>query len=321
MKPSVTNTPESWAIVVFSARETPDQLFQTLQAAVVAAKSTGCIDVLVNGNPALATTIANRTATLARLPGPSPLLRVWSLTQGDKANAWNNYIHHIWQGERISFFIDGYVRLNPDAIELLGNAVASQPYVLGGTGVPSMGRTAPAMRAYMATHGGFHGNLCCIKGEVIRQLRHRNINLPFGLYRVDSLMGALLSFGLDPVRSNWDHHRILVHSDASWKTDPRYWWRLSDLSAQVRRILRQARGTLENAAVKNLFVVLKIQPEQLPATARSLVLQWLEENPEQARPILRKSILAKKALKDIQASAEQIADGHAPTLISCGMPR
>lgn len=320
MTTSVTNTAASWAIVIFTARESPDQLLQTLLAAVVAAKNTTVIDILVNGNPALATTIADRIA-LAHWPSRSPLLRVWSLTQGDKANAWNNYIHHIWQGESISFFIDGYVRLNPDAIELLGNAVAAQPDVLGGTGVPSMGRTASAMRAYMAEHGGFHGNLCCITGDVIRQLRLRNINLPFGLYRVDSLMGALLSFGLDPGNNNWDHHRILVHPDASWRTAPRYWWRLSDLKAQVKRIFRQARGTLENAAVKHLFIDMKIQPEQLPATARSLILQWLEQSPDQAHLIVSRNVLATKALKEIKASAEDFADGHPPKLICCGTPQ
>lgn len=82
--------------------------------------------------------------------------------------------------------------------------------------------------------------------------------------------------------------------------------------AQVKRIIRQARGTLENAAIKLQFKDLKIQPEQLPATARSLILQWIEESPEQARLIMSKSILAKRALKDIQASAEQFSDGYPP---------
>lgn len=314
------NDASPWAIVIFAARESPDLLLLTLKAALAASRNTAHVDILVNGNPELATAIAGLSGTSLR-PDMAPLVRVWSLAQGDKANTWNSYLHHIWQGESISFFIDGYVRLNPDAIELLGNAVEAQPTVLGGTGVPSMGRTAAAMRAHMAEHGGFHGNLCCIKGEVIRQIRQRNIRLPFGLYRVDSLMGALLSFGLDPCNNSWDRHRILVHPEASWQTDTRHWWRPSDVKAQVKRILRQARGVLENEAVKQLFVAQKIQPEQLPTTARALVLQWVEHCPEQVHAILSKSILARKALKEIQTTADKLADGCPPTLIHSGMPR
>jgi hypothetical protein len=73
-------------------------------------------------------------------------LRIWSIPLGDKANAWNQYIHHLWAGQELVFFIDGYVRLNSDAIELLGGAVQSDPQALGGSGVPTVGRSARALR-------------------------------------------------------------------------------------------------------------------------------------------------------------------------------
>lgn len=291
-------------------------LMQTIQAASRASGRRAHIDVLVNGNPSLAQTIAIDLSAQHKASGNSSSVRVWSLVQGDKANTWNQYFHHVWRGEEISFFIDGYVRLNADAVELLGNAMSANPGVLGGTGVPSMGGTAAAMRAEMAKHGGFHGNFCCIRGAVIKQIRQRSIALPFGLYRVDSLVGALLSFGLHPETNKWDRHRVLVHPDASWQTDQRHWWRPSDVRAQVQRMSRQALGVLENQAVKDLFEVQRIAAEQLPATAATLVAQWLERCPEQANKILERNVLAKKALAELQLSASSVADGLPPTLIS-----
>jgi len=101
-------------------------------------------------------------------------LKVWSIHYGDKANAWNQYFHTIWSGEQLAFFTDGYVRLRPDALRLLGNAVMSKESVLGGSGVPSVGRTAKKLTAHMISAGGFHGNFCCVKGCVIYEFKLRN---------------------------------------------------------------------------------------------------------------------------------------------------
>lgn len=316
MTPSVFNDASPWAIVVFAARESPAVLMQTIQAAARASGKRAHIDVLVNGNPPLAQTIAADLSAQEQAANTGQAVRVWSLAQGDKANTWNQYFHHVWNCEEISFFIDGYVRLNRDAVELLGDAVSASPGVLGGTGMPSMGGTAVALRAEMAKHGGFHGNFCCIRGEVIKQIRQRGIALPFGLYRVDSLVGSLLSFGLHPESNSWGKNRILVHPTASWQTDHRHWWRPSDVRAQVKRVFRQARGLLENQAVKDLFVVQRIRAEELPATAAMLVSQWLERSPDHASKILNGNVLAKRALADLQASANGGADGLPPTLIS-----
>jgi len=228
-------------------------------------------------------------------------IKVWSIVQGDKANAWNQYVHRIWAGEQLAFFVDGYVRLNRDAVRLLGNAVAADGTVLGGTGIPSMGRTAPAIRKQMLEVGGFHGNFCCIKGEAISQMRQRQIALPVGLYRVDSLMGALLSFGLHPETQIWDHKRILVHPDASWLIDPKKWWRPAEIRGKIKQILRQSRGALENRAVTDHFVARLQLAETLPKTVQELVLFWIDKT---CSSKIKKSImrhpLTKHAVKELR---------------------
>lgn len=312
----MSTAPAKDAIVVFAARESTAVLTRAVQAAVAAARNVADIEVIINGNTELATEFA--AAAKGFSDGPAKV-RVWTLPVADKAHAWNQYIRHIWSGESIAFFIDGYVRLLPDAVELLRKAVhASSENVLGGTGVPSVGRTAALMRKQMLESGGFHGNFCCIKGPVIAQLRERRIRLPFGLYRVDSLMGAFLSFGLQPELGVWEPKRIVVEPGATWLTDEKHWWSLSDLRAKLKQMSRQAKGALENAAVKDHFVGRKQSPESLLTNANALVQDWASRRPEQLKRILEGNWLAKREWKNIEEATIAEAPDAAPVLVLNG---
>ncbi len=294
---------DRWALVVFTARETPETLWATLQAAQAAIHGRNCVvDVLVNGNPGLVEQVQERLQG-----GPWRQLRLWSIAVGDKANAWDQYLHEIWSGEALVFFIDGYVRLQPDALGLLGPAVLHDAHALGGSGVPSVGRTAAALRAEMLRDGGFHGNLCCLKGSTIHRMRARRIRLPRGLYRADSLVGGLLCFNLDPAACAWDPARIRVHGQATWHVDEKHWWRLEEWRAKIKRSLRQARGRLENEAVKDHMARRRLAPEALPATSRALVLGWYAAAGARALAFTWRHPLSRLALHDLRSTAE-----HAP---------
>jgi hypothetical protein len=311
----MTTAQQKDALVVFASRETVDVLVRAVQAAVVAARDLADIDVLVNGNPTLASAFLHHMGQKKVLMN-APRVRVWTLAVSDKAHAWNQYIRHIWTGEDIAFFMDGYVRLKPDALWLLSQKVRANAQVLGGTGVPSVGRTAETMHRQMLREGGFHGNFCCIKGAVIRELRTRGIALPFGLYRVDSLMGALLSFGLQPEQGVWEPGRIAVEPKATWLTDAKRWWRLADVRAKIKQVFRQSRGMLENAAVQDHFVGRKQSPETLPPTAAALVSDWAARCPKQLDRILARYPLARRELALLCASVEVRAAIDVPVLLN-----
>ena len=220
------------ALVIFVSRESSDTCYRTLSAAAMATgRLSGRfgVDVLVNGNTSLAKALAEN---YRKAPEFRPLawLRIWSISVGDKGNAWDTYLHHIWDGEMLVFFMDGYVRLRPDALVRLETAMGSAKDALGGSGVPTRGRTASTLRHEMLAYGGFHGNLCCMRGRVIAEIRQRKIHIPMGMYRVDSLVGAFLCFGLSPAENSWDPQRIVVEALASWDVDPKRWWRWSDVT-------------------------------------------------------------------------------------------
>ena len=313
MQPATEDTPRAWAIVIFASRESLNALVCTIKSAQIAGRGTAGIDVVVNGNPGLAMALASQLCSPEFTTERTPIT-VWEIALGDKANAWNQYLHRIWSDEKIAFFIDGYVRLNPDSVRLLGDAIATQVDVLGGTGVPNVGAASNTQHAQSPPASGFHGNFCCLTGAAIEKFRHQNIHLPFGLYRVDSVMGAMLSLGFDPVRIAWVANRIYVHPAASWQTDPKHWWRISDIRAQIKRIFRQSRGVLENLAAKDHLVVRKQPPEMMPATAAELILEWVQRCPRQANKVLRYNPLARRALAEIKQSTGTTVDNAAPIM-------
>jgi len=314
----MTTRQHPWALVIFACRESLPQLRQTLKAARVAASTCAVIHLLVNGNPALANALAvELTQQSSGTPkeGSGPDLKVWSIPLGDKANAWNQFIHQIWAGEAIAFFIDGYVRLNADAVKLLGNAVEANAQALGGTGVPTMGRSAMALRENMIINTGFHGNFCCIKGDTLRQMRDDKIRLPLGLYRTDSLMGAFLCYALDPGRHDWEDFRIHVHPTASWQIDPARWWRFNDVRTYIKRYFRQVRGKLENGAFADHLANRRCSPAELPATAKELVLEWVERCPEDVQRLTQGYWLMKPTLESFRATSLKPTASLEPTQV------
>lgn len=291
----------NWSLVIFAARETPDILIQTVEAALNAVPACTTIDVLVNGNRDLMdVTIAGYSyRSQDRVPA---LVKWWFIPWGDKANAWNQYIHSIWAGQELAFFVDGYVQVKPDAIKLLGRAVMGHSFALGGTGVPTTGRSAAKLRRSMLKNGGLHGNLCCIKGQAIRRMRESGIRLPVGLYRTDALMETFMVYDFGPDVNVWNDLRVLVHPDATWSIARADSWGFENLKSRWNRVVRQSMGELEKAAFKDLFVNRKVGLPLKALTVRQLVETWLEECPDQARKMLLRhplSLLALRKLKTV----------------------
>lgn len=295
-----TKVPFPWAVAVFAAREGARELLLTINAIRVAAVELTVIDVMVNGNPELAAEVSSLLKA-ERSTVSSAVVRVWATTVGDKANAWNQYVHVAWPGARLSFFVDGYVRVKPDAFSLLRDGLTSSPSSLGGTGVPTVGRTAAKSRLDMLATGGLQGNLFALTEATMGQIRHSQFKLPLGLYRTDSTLGAALAYGLDPSRNSWDlKNRILVHPGVTWTTEKKKWWRFGDIKTQFKRAIRQAQGVLENRAVANFLTQQKRAPENLPHTASEMVEDWIRECPNEATTILRNNPIIRMALKRLR---------------------
>lgn len=290
-----------WNAAVFTSRETPAAVMEAVSAVLGGARHNTIVDVLVNGNPRLADAIS---ALCVREPGcaAQARLRVWHIAMGDKAHAWNTYVHRIWPGGDITYFIDGYVRVDTHAFARLERVMHANPEALGGTGVPSIGRSASALRNEMAREGGLHGNLFAIKRGTMKTLRNKGFHLPLGIYRTDSTIGAALAFGLDPSSQQWDpKQRIAQAPDVTWQTRPQRWWNLGDVRTHLRRLDRQAQGRLENRAVSDWLAQRKLPPHTLPRTALELVAQWAKREPLAFETALAGSRRIRRAWQALQS--------------------
>lgn len=262
------------AVAITAARESVATLTDVVHATVMAAGPDSCIDILVNGNRTLATGLAAALEKSRPHPESGIAVNVWYLELGDKAQTLNAIFHTLRRDADLFYFLDGYAQPNPDALAVLEHALNGNSDALAATGVPSLGRSARQQGLAMQTSGGLHGNLFVLSKTAMDEIRQRQFRLPMGLYRVDSLLGAVLNFNFDPARHPWTPARIVVAPEATWSFTPLSIWKLTDLQTHLKRVWRQTAGALENMAVKDHLVRQRRVAEQLPSTARELVIGW-----------------------------------------------
>jgi len=302
-----------WAVAIFAARETPAALEGTVRAAIAAcAGRQATIDVLINGNHALAVQFADVAPAIA---ADGCTLRVWSIAAPDKAHTWNEYVYRIWDTEGTAFFIDGYARVKPDALAAIDSRLAATPDALGATGVPSCGRSAPKLREQMLREGGIHGNLYAVTGEGMRAIRSAGFRLPLGLYRTDPMLGAALAYRLDPANNQWKMSRIVVEGNATWDVDGISELTYKNVTGYFKRRLRQAQGDLENRALREHMSIKRLPPSSLPATAREMITGWLQAQPGQARSLFIKRPTTWYAARKLRTPRDWSATQSAPVLL------
>lgn len=304
---------EPRSVAIIASREDVATLKNCIDSVIRACKGKpAVIDVLVNGNPQLA-----QQAATSPLEGAQPhTVRIWSIRQGDKAHAWNEYVHRIWPQRGDAIFVDGYVEVEADAFDALDGALAALPDAWGATGVPTSGRSAGHLREQMLREGGFHGNLNLLREHVLHKLKTSGFRLPLGLYRTDSLTGALLMFGLDPAAHTWDKRRIAVAPGAVWTVRAIGKLSYRNLVAHWKRMLRQAQGDLENRGVREHLAVKRLAPPLLPATSQALVRGWIAAQPAQARQLFRKHPLCAYAAWRLRAPRDWSAAAVAPVMVA-----
>lgn len=314
----VSSQPENaWSVAIVSSRESIDTLRSAVEAVLKTLSSTpATIDVIVNGNRRLAEQMAAALPEL-RSTGSCPVsLRLWHIEVGDKAHAWNEYLHSIWQPSDVVYFIDGYAQVSPGCLSLLKEGLDRVPHAWAISGVPTLGRNAQSLREEMIQESGGHGTLHALRGNVCLQMRQRGFRIPLGLYRVDGLVFALIAFALDPATNSWDTSRTVVHPDVTWTFRPLAWWRLSDLRTYGRRLLRQAQGDLENRAIRQHLAIQKRSPESLPATCSELVLSWWKAYPSDVRGVVLRNPLRYIAFRKLRRPRDWSPAKLAPELLA-----
>ncbi len=296
-------------VAVF-ARNEAASLGGCLRAIAAAVDGTGAeVSVVLNGTTDDSAAVAERAMRGCALRG-----RVWLIPHGDKSNAINQYLHALCPRAPLHVMVDGYAVVEPDAIRRLSARLARAPSALAAAAVPGSGRGAEAVRRDMLAHPKLHGSLFALRGRFVERLAEAGLRLPVGLYRGDGLLGSFVMHALDATGSAWNPERVAVEPRATWTVRPLQPWRPGDVRRQLRRLVQQARGRLESAAIRHV-----IYREggggfaALPPHADRLILDWLAAEPSAAPSPMREP-LAAVALRRVHRAARPTAADLLPRL-------
>jgi hypothetical protein len=269
-----------WVVTVFSSRESASQLQKAVLSCRAACGAySAVIDVIINGNAGLATELCKNLASSILVKNPGPAIKVWHIALGDKAHAWNTYIHDLWPGGSATFFVDGYVEVYENSFEKLAAALATHPHARAATGMNVMGRSADRDAKFQIEISGINGNLYCLSREAVLQVREKGFRLPLGIYRTDPTLESCLKFDFDPSANAWNKDRVMVMTDVTYKRPVLSPWKSADWIVHWRRMVRQAQGDVEQQALKTFFATDKKCPPELPKTVEDLLRQWIGRFP------------------------------------------
>ena len=202
------------------------------------------IHVLANG-------CNDKTAEIvSQISRAHPQIRLHIIELGDKANAWNYYVHGVGESASIHCFIDGDVEIQPGAIRALSDALKASPGSRAATGAPVSGRHRESWLQALEMHGGLAGNLYALSSDFIERIRLIELRIPVGTIGEDGFVGAMASFDLHP-EAGWDSRRITLARNASFAFDSLDWRKQADLKLYVRRRIRYALREIQNRMLRS----------------------------------------------------------------------
>ncbi|WP_158292021.1 glycosyltransferase [Paracraurococcus ruber] len=215
------------------------------------------IHVLING-------CTDQTEAVVRAfqPRQSTVVPV-VIVKGDKANAWNHYVHEVApEAAAIHVFTDGDMLISPGSVTAFLDAFAAEPQADGCAGLPVTGRSLAAFRAKLASRREMAGNLYALRGRCVQEFRRRGVRLPFGIFGEDGLVTALVKYGLD-MRGRQDDRRVAVAEGAGFAFPPLSPWRPRDWRIYRNRKMRYA---VRRQQARMLYGLLKERgTEAMPA--------------------------------------------------------
>lgn len=274
----------NFSISIFAYRETLQTLIASINSCIAAAERTSVIsgqkviiNVLINGNEALFDELEQKRDYLLA-NNLNAKIYFYFFPFGDKANTWNQYFHQIGPSAKFHVFIDGYVFIHNDTFQKIAKEYERQAFVAA-TGVPTIGRSAKALRESMLKHGGIHGNLCVFTDSVKNNICEHSFFIPIGLYRTDSLIAAVVNFNFAPKYNEWDNKKVRVISNLTWNIEPNNYFSFNFFSVHYKRLKRQIQGQFENQAIRNLLAVQKIDIGDLPEDVETLLGGYLKDKP------------------------------------------
>ncbi|PWS34247.1 hypothetical protein DFH01_26865 [Falsiroseomonas bella] len=162
------------------------------------------------------------------------------LPRGDKANAWNHYVHEVAPRDAaIHLFTDGDMIVSKGSVAAFLRAFEADPHANGCAGLPVSGRSRDGFREKLRRGREMAGNLYALRGSCVEAFRRAGVRLPFGMFGEDGLVTALVKHDLD-LRRQRDDLRVTSAEEAGFGYVPLSLWRPGDWRTYRNRKMRYA---------------------------------------------------------------------------------
>jgi hypothetical protein len=280
----------TWSIAIFARNE------QARIKECLIALADACVGVrvhvtlLVNGT-------TDRTCETAKtvLPALGMDFVIYEIEAACKSHAINLFVHELRPPASLYFFVDAATFVERGALRALATALRDNPAMLAASGLPRNGRSAEVMRRGVAeiTQDGaqldsrLFGQMFAVKAQCLDELRRRGRRLPIGLYRGDGLFAGFLCRETNGVAHEAPINRVLTVPGAQWRIRPVSLFRAPDVRRGLERLVRQARGRLENQAW-NPILWQGGGFGALPRFADDMILDWLKTHTPAAQTGLKR---------------------------------
>ena len=227
---------KTWAAAVFAHNEARrirtclDSLLQGQSA------TPGRVTVLINGS-------TDGTAAIVRsIAADHPCIELVLLNQGDKAAAWNHYVHERAIAADMHLFIDGDVLAEPGSVPAISQTFGQHPEAVAVAALPASGRDRAGWSQRMRDHGRLAGGLYALRGDWLDEIRSEYLHLPHGLIGEDLFLSCLAKSMPHPGGMYQPSPRLVIADTATFAFEslslarPEDWWKY--LKRLVRYRLR-----------------------------------------------------------------------------------
>jgi hypothetical protein len=274
-----SNTPGEWPVAVF-AHDEEDHILETL----------GSLDDPRVHAYVLANACTDATERLVKAYAQThPGVTLVSIPLGDKANAWNVFVHEVAPEAAAYYFIDGDITASPHALLELTRALDEHPEANAAAAIPGSGQSREEQARLVIDHRLVMGALYALSGAFVARLRAGHVKVPVGYIGEDGWVTSMAKWDGDP-RYPWREDRVVPCPAAGYVYSPLSMWRPGDwrthLRRQVRYSLRHFQHLLWRDAlladglagmpdhIRDLYGRPSLQP-LLRARRRELIFDWL----------------------------------------------
>ena len=297
-----------WQIAVFGQNEAA-RIGACLTSIARASTSLRVLVTLIlNGCTDNSAELALKAAEASALP-----LEIYTIQHADKSNAINRFFYDLRKPARYYCCVDGYATISSGTLIAFANALEKNPQANAASGIALTGRSEPLSTPQTVNVGGvLKGQLYSPTGQFLDRMVRSGVRLPIGLYRGDGLLGSMAAHDLDAIGKPWDNSRVIGVKDATFEIKPLSPFSSRDLKRQFRRMIRQARGRLENAAIKQ--TIYRSDYASLPEYADAMIADFLKNNPVGTKGIAE-GLFTSMALREHSRAVVAAPASLVPTLL------